>query len=151
LPGTAKKSPHHEKEIRYLADAAKVTGMSVKNKKQFGVWMDSRYATIIGYADPTAEKFSVLGHAKNPGVDGNTNENAAHNQEKTLQNQFFKEITTFMQNAEEVHVTGTGTAQEQFIHYLAETPQFKNTVATECTTTKMSEEALIEHIASKFN
>jgi stalled ribosome rescue protein Dom34 len=125
--------------------------MSAKNKKQFGIWMDGRYAIIVGYADPAAEEFSVLGHAKNPGADGNTNENAAHNQEKTLQHQFFKEITTHLQNAEEVHVTGPGTAQEQFIHYLAATPQFKNTVATECTTTKMSEEALIQHITAKFN
>ena len=113
--------------------------------------MDTHYATIVGYADPTAEKFTVLGHAKNPGADGNSNENAANNQAKTLLNQYFKEITSHMQNAEAVHVTGTGTAQEQFIHYLAETPQFKNTVATECTTTKMSEEALIEHISNKFN
>jgi len=96
-------------------------------------------------------EFSVLGHASNPGADANSNENAAHNQEKTLQNKFFKEITSHMQNAEEVHVTGTGTAQEQFIHYLAETPQFKNTVARECTSNKMSDERLVEFISGKFN
>ena len=33
---------------------------------------------------------------------------------------------THLQNAEEVHVTGTGQEQEQFIHHLAATPQFKN-------------------------
>jgi len=125
--------------------------MSVKNKKQFGIWMDNRHATIIGYADATSEEFSVLGHAKNPGADANSNENAAQNHEKTLQAQFFKEITRHMQNAEEVHVTGTGTIQEQFIHYLAETPQFKHTVAKECTSNKMSDERLVEFIASKFN
>jgi stalled ribosome rescue protein Dom34 len=124
--------------------------MSVKYKKQFGVWMDTHHATIIGHADTTTEEFSVLGHASNPGVDGNTNENAAHNQQKTLQTKFFKEITSHMQNADEVHVTGTGTAQEQFIHYLAETPQFKNTVATECTSNKMSDERLVEFISGKF-
>ena len=55
-----------------------------------------------------------------------------------------------MQNAEEVHVTGTGTIQEQFIHYLADTPQFKNTVAKETTSNKMSDENLIKFIAEKF-
>lgn len=125
--------------------------MSVKNKKQFGVWMDTHHATIIGHADSTTEEFSVLGHAKNPGADGNSNENAAQNHQKTLQAQFFKEITSHMQNADEVHVTGTGTAQEQFIHYLAETPQFKNTVAKECTSNKMSDERLVEFISGKFN
>lgn len=125
--------------------------MSVKNKKQFGIWMDTHHATIIGYADASAEEFSVVGHAKNPGTDSNSNENAAHNQQKTLQTQFFKEITRHMQNAEEVHVSGTGTIQEQFIHYLAETPQFKNTSAKECTSNKMSDERLVEFISGKFN
>lgn len=113
--------------------------------------MDNHHATIIGYADATAEEFSVLGHAKNPGADGNSNENAAQNQQKTLLQQFFKNITTYMQNADEVHVTGTGTVQEQFIHYLAETPQFKNTVAKECTSNKMSDERLVEFISGKFS
>ncbi|MES2924416.1 MAG: hypothetical protein V4819_22885 [Verrucomicrobiota bacterium] len=125
--------------------------MSVKNKKQFGIWMDTHQATIIGYADATTKEFSVLGHAKNPGADGNSNEHAAQNQHKTLQAHFFKEITSHMQNAEEVHVTGTGTIQEQFIHYLAATPQFKDTVAKECTSNKMSDERLVEFISGKFD
>lgn len=113
--------------------------------------MDTHHATVIGHADATAGGFSVLGHADNPGVSGNSSENAANNQEKTLLNQFFKKITNHMQNAEEVHVTGTGIIQEQFIHYLAETPQFKNTVARECTSNKMSDERLVEFISGKFN
>lgn len=137
-------------KICYRADAAAVIRMSVKNRKQFGIWMDTHHASIIGHADATTEEFSVLGHASNPGADGNSNENAAHNREKTLQNKFFKEITSHMQNAEEVHVTGTGTVQEQFIHYLADTPQFKNTVARECTSNKMSDERLVEFISGKF-
>lgn len=125
--------------------------MSVKNKKQFGVWMDNRRATVIGHADATTTEFSVLGHAENPAAEGNSNENAAHNQEKTQLNQFFKKITSHMQNAEEIHVTGTGTVQEQFIHYLAESAQFKNTIARECTSNKMSDERLVEFISGKFS
>jgi stalled ribosome rescue protein Dom34 len=140
-----------KKKIRYSGDTATRRRMSEKNKKQFGVWMDNHHATVIGYADAAAEEFSVLGHAENPGVAGNSNENAAHNQEKTLMNQYFKKITTHMQNAEQVHVTGTGTVQEQFIHYLAESPQFKNTVAKECTSNKMSDERLVQFISGKFN
>ena len=55
-----------------------------------------------------------------------------------------------MQNVEEVHVTGTGKEQEQFIHFLAKTPQFKNAVAKESTSNKMSDEKLIEYIAEEF-
>ena len=56
-----------------------------------------------------------------------------------------------MQNAEEVHLTGTGTAQEQLMHYMAETAQFKNTVTNESTSNKMSDENLAKYIAAKFN
>ena len=56
-----------------------------------------------------------------------------------------------MENVDEVHVTGTGDAQEQFIHYLADTPQYKNTVTKESTSNKMSDEKLIEYISSQFN
>jgi stalled ribosome rescue protein Dom34 len=113
--------------------------------------MDNRHATIIGRAAATAGEFSVLGHASNSGADGNSNEHAKQNQQRTLQNHFFKEITSHMQNAEDVHVTGTGTVQEQFIHYLGETPQFKNTVTSVCTSNKMSDERLVEFISGKFN
>ena len=125
--------------------------MSEKNKKQFGVWMDNHHATVVGYADPSAQEFSVLGHVENPKVGGNSSEHAANNQEKTMLHQFFRKITNLMQNAEEVHLTGTGTVQEQFIHFLAETPQFKNTVTKECTSNKMSDGRLVEFFSGKFN
>jgi stalled ribosome rescue protein Dom34 len=125
--------------------------MSQKKKKQFGVWMDSHHATVVGRSDSEAENFSVLGVAENAGATFNTSEKNAHNDEKTLQHKFFKEILTHMQNADEVHLTGTGTSQEQLMHYMAETPQFKNTITTESTSNKMSNEKLAEYIAAKFN
>ena len=125
--------------------------MTKKNKKQFGVWMDTHHATIVGKADVEASEFTVLGHAGNAGAEPNSSEKNENNDARTLQAKFFKEILTYMQNAEEVHVTGTGIAQEQFMHYMADTPQFKNTVTVESTSNKMSEEKLAEYIAAKFN
>ena len=55
-----------------------------------------------------------------------------------------------MQNATHIHLTGTGQVQEQFIKFLAETPQFKNTVTDESTSNKMSEERLVEFLAEKL-
>ena len=54
-------------------------------------------------------------------------------------------------NATEVHVTGTGQAQEQFIHYLADTPQFKQTKTSESTSNKMSDENLLAFLGEKMN
>lgn len=125
--------------------------MSAKNKKQFGIWMDSQQAIIVGRQQTETGDFVVLAHEKNKGQGSNSSENAANNAERSLQLKFFKEITAHMQNVEELHVTGTGQAQEQFIKYMADTPQFKNTVTKESTSNEMSEDKLVAYITKSFN
>ena len=125
--------------------------MTQKNKKQFGIWTDSLHATVVGRVNADSEDFTVLAVADNAGAEHNTSEKNEHNNEKTLQHKFFKDILSHMQNAEEVHLTGTGTSQEQLMHYMADTPQFKNTITQESTSNKMSNENLLEYIAAKFN
>ena len=125
--------------------------MSAKNKKQFGVWLDSNHATIVGKEQVDSGDFVILAEAKNVAHGSNSNENTGNNAEQTLQQKFFKEITTHLQNAEEVHVTGTGITQEQFINYIAQTAQFKNAIANESTSQRMSDDNLVEYIAQKFS
>ena len=129
--------------IAYCVPTAN-NNMQLKNKKQFGVWLDSQHATIVGRAEG-AETLTVLGHTKNTASKGNSNENAANNQERGDQQKYFKEILQLMQNIDEIHVSGTGKEQEQFIHYMAETPQYKNATATQSTSLKMSDEKLVEY------
>lgn len=121
----------------------------MSNEKQFGVWMDTYHATIVGKNE--AGDFIVIDHIKGEDTAYNSSEKNANNHERMAQAKFFKEITSHMQNATEIHLTGTGTAQEQFIHYLADTPQFKNTKTAESTSNKMSDEKLLEFIAEKMN
>ena len=121
------------------------------NQKKFGVWMDTQDAVIIGKAVPEAEAVSVLAMVKGEKTSPNSNEKTLHNQGKSLQAKFFKEITTHLQNATYIHVTGTGQVQEQFIHYLADTPQFKNTRTDESTANKMSDQKLVEFMSAKLN
>lgn len=125
--------------------------MSDKNKKVFGVWMDSHHATIVGKEEVNSGEFIILGHVKNAGPDNNSNENTSNNQEIGLMQKFFKEIASKMQNIDEIHITGTGQSQEQFMKFLAETPQYKNAVSTGSTSNKMSDENLAEYIAKYFN
>ena len=125
--------------------------MTQKNKKQFGVWMDTHHATVVGRATAETEDFTVLAVAGNAGAEHNTSEKNQHNDERTLQHKFFKEILSHMQNVEELHLTGTGTSQEQLMRYMADTPQFKNTVTQESTSNKMSDENLVAYIGAKFN
>jgi stalled ribosome rescue protein Dom34 len=124
--------------------------MSNKNKKQFGIWMDSHQAIIVGRENMGTGNFAILANEKNTGDMGNSNENASNNNEKTLRQVFFKQIAAHMQNIDELHVTGTGQVQEQFIRYMADTPQFKNTDANHSTSNKMADEKLVEFIGGKF-
>jgi stalled ribosome rescue protein Dom34 len=121
------------------------------NQKQFGVWMDSHNAAIVGKAGTEAGEFVLLAHVKGEQVAPNSSEKTEHNHQRTTEGKFFKEITSHMQNATYIHLTGTGVAQEKFMHYLADTPQFKNTKTEESTSNKMSDEKLIEYLVGKFN
>ncbi len=123
--------------------------MSQKNKKQFGIWMDSHQAIIVGRPEGEGD-FEVLATEKNKGQGSNSSENAANNSERTLQQKYFKEILSHMQNVDELHVTGTGKEQEQLVAFLSETPQYKNTVTKQSTSNKMSEEKLVEYIEDQF-
>lgn len=125
--------------------------MSQNSKKQFGVWMDSHHATIVGRENVDSGDFLVLGHETVDGQGYNTSENAANNAERDQLRKLFKSITAHMQNVDEVNVTGTGTAQEQFINYLSEIPQYKNVVATESTSNKMTDQSLVEYFTAQFN
>lgn len=125
--------------------------MSEKSKKQFGVWMDSHKATIVGKESIDTGEFIILGHVANAGADHNSNEKTSNNHEIGLTHKFFKEIAAIMPNIDEIHLTGTGQVQEQFMKFLADTPQYKNAVSTESTSNRMSDENLAMFIAKHFN
>lgn len=125
--------------------------MSTNNKKEFGVWMDTHYAAVVGRENIDNGNFIILGRVKNDGPEPNSNENAANHQEIALTHKFFKEIAAFMQNVDVLHITGTGQIQEQFMKFLADTPQYKNTVTTESTSNKMGDGPLIEFMTAHFN
>ncbi|UEG49655.1 hypothetical protein LK994_13515 [Ferruginibacter lapsinanis] len=122
----------------------------MSNQKQFGVWMDNHQAVVVGSDNAEEATFLVLAHVTGENVSQNSSEKNANNHERTVQAKFFKEITTHLVNATHIHLTGTGVAQEQFMHYLADTPQFKNAKTEESTSNKMSDEKLVEYITAKF-
>jgi stalled ribosome rescue protein Dom34 len=116
--------------------------------KKFGVWMDTIHATIVGNND--GELF-IVGHVKGEKATHNSSEKNEHNDERTLQTKYFKEIAKHIQNATHLHASGTGQVQEQFIKYLADTPQFKNVQTEDSTANKMSDENLLKYFGEKIN
>jgi len=123
----------------------------MSNQKQFGIWMDTQAAVIIGKEQPESDSVSILATVAGEKATSKPSEKTTHNHEKSLQAKFFKEIATHLQNATYIHVTGTGQVQEQFLHYLAETPQFKNTRTDESTVNKMSDDGLVAFMTDKLN
>jgi tRNA G46 methylase TrmB len=119
------------------------------NQKQFGVWMDTHHATVVGENAETGS-LVVLAHIDGEEINPTPSNKNENNQKKMLQAKFFKEISSHLLNATHLHATGTGQVQEQFIHYLAETPQFKNTKTEESTANKMSDENLVKYFSGKF-
>lgn len=129
----------------------KNTNMSNQTKKQFGIWMDSHHAIVTGRENVDSGEFVILDHVKNEGPSGNSSENAANHQEITLTHKFFKEIVANIPNMDEVHVTGTGQIQKQFIRFLEDSAHYKNVVASESTSTKMGDEQLLTFVDTHFN
>ena len=113
--------------------------------------MDTHHATIAGKQDVDSGEFVILDHVENAGADSNSNENASNHQEIALTQKYFKEIVSKIPNMDEIHVTGTGQIQEQFIKFLAETAQYKNVVSSESTSNKMSDDALLSFLQEQFN
>ncbi len=121
------------------------------NQKKFGVWMDTQQATIVSSDNQASDSLVIIAHINGEVVTHNTSEKNEHNDKRTLQLKFFKEISSHLQNATYLHATGTGQIQEQFIHYLAATPQFKNLKTEESTANKMSDKKLVEFFSAKLN
>jgi stalled ribosome rescue protein Dom34 len=119
-------------------------------KKQFGVWMDTHHATVVSKDTESQGLFTIIAHVKGEGGQGNSNEQTGNNHERTLTAQFFKEIATHMPNVDVLHITGTGQIQEEFAHYLAATPQYKDTITSDSTANKMSDEALLAYFAERL-
>jgi hypothetical protein len=119
-------------------------------QRKFGVWMDNHQATIVGYENEESDKLAVLAQLKSEHSAANSSEKTAHNHEQSVQLKFFKEIASHLLNPVYVHITGTGQAQEQFIHFLADTPQFKNVKTAESTANKMNDEKLLEYFSAQL-
>ena len=124
---------------------------NMSNQKQFGVWMDTHSAIIVGKEIQDGGEILVVGSVNGEKASPSPSEKNSNNHEQSLRLKFFKDISAHMQNATHVHITGTGQAQEQFIHYLAATPQFKNTKTEESTSNKMSAEKLVEFMSAKLH
>jgi hypothetical protein len=111
--------------------------------------MDTHQAAVVGSKTEDGV-LTLLAHVEGEENRQRPSEKNSNNHEQMAQGKYFKEIASHLVNATHVHVTGTGQVQEQFIRYLATTPQFKDVKTEESTSNKMSDERLVEYITEKF-
>lgn len=124
----------------------------MSEKKLAGIWMDTEKAIVVKNHDAqNAFKFFLCSPVKAEIQHGNSSENAGNNAEQTNRVKYFKEIEHLLINSQEVLIMGPGTVQEEFKHYLEETPQFKNLKIQLDTAQQMSEEQVLEKVKEHFN
>lgn len=124
----------------------------MSEKKLAGIWMDKEKAIVVKNHDAqNAFKFFLCSPVKAEIQHGNSSENAGNNAEQTNRVKYFKEIEHLLINSQEVLIIGPGTVQEEFKHYLEETPQFKNLKIQLDTAQQMSEEQVLEKVKEHFN
>ena len=59
------------------------------NQKQFGVWMDTHNATVVGSENAGTGALVILAHTKGEEVSPNSNEKNEHNQKKISAGKIF--------------------------------------------------------------
>ncbi|WP_294291337.1 hypothetical protein [uncultured Chryseobacterium sp.] len=124
----------------------------MSEKKLAGIWMDKEKAIVVKNHDAqNAFKFFLCSPVKAEIQHGNSSENAGNNAEQTNRIKYFKEIEHLLINSQEVCIMGPGTVQEEFKHYLQETPQFKNLNIHLDTAQQMSDEQVLEKVKEHFN
>ncbi|WP_294201948.1 hypothetical protein [uncultured Chryseobacterium sp.] len=124
----------------------------MSEKKLAGIWMDKEKAIVVKNHDAqNAFKFFLCSPVKAEIQHGNSSENAGNNAEQTNRIKYFKEIEHLLINSQEVLIIGPGTVQEEFKHYLEETPQFKNLKIQLDTAQQMSDEQVLEKVKEHFN
>ncbi len=124
----------------------------MSEKKLAGIWMDKEKAIVVKNHDAqNAFKFFLCSPVKAEIQHGNSSENAGNNAEQTNRVKYFKEIEHLLINSQEVLIIGPGTVQEEFKHYLEDTPQFKNLKIQLDTAQQMSEEQVLEKVKEHFN
>lgn len=124
----------------------------MSDKKLAGIWIDHDKAIVAKNHGPQDSfMFFLCDPVKCHHQHGNSNENAAHNAEKTNRAKFFKEVENLITNTQELYIFGPGTAQEELKHHLHDTAQFKNLKVTLGVAQSMSPEQVLEEVKKHYN
>ena len=123
-----------------------------KLEKLAGVWMDHHEAHIISnHNGREVTSLQIKGHVKADVNNRYGSEVTAHNSKVTSLHKFFHEIIEHLTNTQELHLLGTGTAQEEFTHYLANIPQWQKLKVTDEPTGKMNAEQTLNKISDHYS
>ena len=93
----------------------------MKTTKHLGIWMDNSTAHVIESGQETVETNAIyLKHEQGSG----SNENLMHNREQRLQTEYYKDLSEFIKNYEEVILFGPTNAKVELMNILKEDQHF---------------------------
>ena len=93
----------------------------MKTTKHLGIWMDNSTAHVIESGQETVETNAIyLKHEQGSG----SNENLMHNREQRLQTEYYKVLSEFIKNYEEVILFGPTNAKVELMNILKEDQHF---------------------------
>ena len=122
-----------------------------KSEKLAGVSLDHHEAHIISNHDgQEVTSLQIKGHVKSEDHGRHGSEFTANNAKVNALHKFFDDILAHLTNTQELHLLGTGTAQEEFTNYLATIPQWKKMKVTDEPTGKMSAEETLNKLSEHY-
>jgi hypothetical protein len=127
--------------------------MSYQGKKVVGVWMDNKHAFIISTTDrKTGGEFQMLKkiERKEHTDENYKNERFELAKEKQELKQYYKSISTEIEQDEAIYIFGPGKAQEELKNVLKEIHVFKSKNIILGSSDKMSVKQMIARVTDFF-
>jgi hypothetical protein len=130
----------------------KFFSMKQNNEKQYaGVWLDNSKAVMItNNADSEAGVFEIQDKIKSRESHGGGSEHSMNNTKQSENLKYFKSLSSFLLNYDEILVFGPGKSQEQFQNFLLEDAQFKNKQITVETADQLTDPQMIARVRDFF-
>ena len=120
-------------------------------KQQAGVWLDSHTAFIIdNSSDHTRNDYTIQHKVKGNASHSGGSEHSMNNAKQSENLKYFKSLSGFLLNYDEILVFGPGKSQEQFQNFLLEDAQFKNKQITIETADQLTDPQMIARVRDFF-
>jgi hypothetical protein len=126
--------------------------MKQNNEKQYaGVWLDNTKAIMItNNAESETGVFEIQDKIKAKENYGGGSEHSMNSAKQSEMIKYFKSVSGFLLNYDEIFIFGPGKSQEQFQNFLQEDAQFNNKQITIDSAEQLTDPQMIARVRDFF-